>query len=53
MEPKVYVAVGLVIFLILTWIYLRSGSASEENLEVDIEDDDDISDGTTAHVIDN
>ncbi len=53
MEPKVYGAIGLVVLLVVIWLYLKSGGTSEENLEVDIEDDDDITDGETAKVIDN
>lgn len=52
---KVYIAGGILILLVLAWIYLRGGS-EDESLQDELEDDDDtrdVRDTDVAKVIDN
>lgn len=52
---KLYLAGGILILLVVIWIYLRSGS-EDESLQDELEDDDDtrdIRDTDVAKIIDN
>jgi hypothetical protein len=52
---KVYLAGGILILLVLVWIYLKSNS-EDESLQDELEDDDDTRDvreSDVAKVIDN
>lgn len=52
---KVYLAGGILILLVLAWIYLRGGNENE-SLQDELEDDDDtrdVRDTDVAKIVDN
>jgi len=53
MNPLIYIAGSVLVFLIIIWLYLRSISAEGEFMEGEIEDDDDIKDVNVSKKINN
>lgn len=53
MDPRIYIAGGVLVFLIIIWLYLRTVPTEGESMEGEIEDDDDIKDVDVSKKINN
>ena len=53
MDPRIYIASSVIVFLIIIWLYLRTIPAEGESMEGEIEDDDDIKDDVSKKINNN